>query len=920
MRLSNHRVELNFFSYGSLVGSFADESGLEVPPDLTLQLEPTGGNSLQLVARQSTSDITPPTVLQIVPADGATGNRTQDIQLSFSERMNPSTLVENNFTLVGPSGPTTADQFLVTDLGSGVRFNFDSLPVGDYALTIAAASVTDRAGNPLGASDITYNFSIAAMTATWIASGGGNWDDAANWQDGRIPQDGDDVVINVPANATVTYRSGSVLINSLTTSGKLNLTGGRLDVLDTVQVDGGITIDGGTLAGATVVGSGNVAVTGNMNNVLDGVTLNVDISLPDTYDFLRIENGLELNGTMTLGYYTRVMFRGTQSLSGTGEIVLSNTSTAYYTGLFPEQSYTTLTIDDGITVRGGNGTIGRSSAFNTASNVNVVNRGTIDADTSGRSIQITPAGGTFINEGTLRSSGGTLDVDGLIGNAGSINPVSGTVDLDGDYVLDQDVAISGAALTLRGTWDNQASLSATGGSVVLNGTPADLGVFSLDATHLYVDGTLTTSQLDQLNLNKVTLTVRGTLENTGETLAIGDGTRINSLNLDGGTIRGGTVSGEKTGGWSAGQLGGGVQLDNTSYLSVPHSESVDPRRQVTIETWIYVDAFDSTWQAIIEKGDGNVSTDSYRLLLNSNGHLQFLSSDSSGYQYISTPSGVIQRGQWHHVAGVIDRDAGQLRIYVDGTPQATGAIRTGDIYSHTTPLLLGGSLEGFDRFSGRMDEVRIWDRARSETEIQANQNQMLVGNEPGLAGYWRFEETAGLLAANEVAGGDAAEWQDLPDLIQVTSNTNNHLDGVTLDADLSLSDTSDFVRVSNGLELNARATIGPYARLQFDGTQTLGGDGEVVFSTSNATDRQGILLGQSYTTLTIDDGITVRGGNGTIGRSSYVQHWPVTSTSSTMARSMRTRRDGRFRSIPPVARSPMKGRFVPRAARSMSMG
>ncbi len=235
---------------------------------------------------------------------------------------------------------------------------------------------------------------------------------------------------------------------------------------------------------------------------------------------------------------------------------------------------------------------------------------------------------------------------------------------------------------------------------------------------------------------------------------------------------------------------------------------------------------------------------------------------------------MIQRGQWHHIAGVIDRDSGQLRIYVDGTEQATVAIRTGDIYSNSSPLLLGSSLERSDRFSGRMDEVRIWDTARSETEIQANQNQVLVGNEPGLSGYWRFEETTGLLAANEVAGGDAAQWQGLPDVIQVTSNTNNHLDGVTLDADISLSDDSDFVRVSNGLELNARATIGTYARLQFDGTQTLGGDGEVVISTSNTIARQGITIGESYTTLTIGDEMTVSGGNGTIGRIDYPWYTP----------------------------------------------
>ncbi len=155
-----------------------------------------------------------------------------------------------------------------------------------------------------------------------------------------------------------------------------------------------------------------------------------------------------------------------------------------------------------------------------------------------------------------------------------------------------------------GDWRNNDSISTTDGTVIIDGTPTDLGSFSLDGSDLFVDGTLTTAQIDQLNPNNITLTIHGTLDNAGETLELGEGTAIDGLNLDGGTIRGGTVGGETGGRWANGQLNGGVQLDNSRYLSVPHSESIDPRRQVTVETWIYVDAFDSTYQPIFQKGNG----------------------------------------------------------------------------------------------------------------------------------------------------------------------------------------------------------------------------------------------------------------------------------------------------------------------------
>jgi len=53
---------------------------------------------------------------------------------------------------------------------------------------------------------------------------------------------------------------------------------------------------------------------------------------------------------------------------------------------------------------------------------------------------------------------------------------------------------------------------------------------------------------------------------------------------------------------------------------------------------------------------------------------------------------------------------------------------------------------GFDtnqKFQGQIDEVRLWNRARSQDEIQRSMNYRLVGNEPGLIGYWRFDEAAG---------------------------------------------------------------------------------------------------------------------------------------------------------------------------------
>lgn len=46
-------------------------------------------------------------------------------------------------------------------------------------------------------------------------------------------------------------------------------------------------------------------------------------------------------------------------------------------------------------------------------------------------------------------------------------------------------------------------------------------------------------------------------------------------------------------------------------------------------------------------------------------------------------------------------------------------------------------------FKGNIDEVRVWNKARSQAEIQADMNRPLTGTEANLAGYWRLTDVSG---------------------------------------------------------------------------------------------------------------------------------------------------------------------------------
>jgi Concanavalin A-like lectin/glucanases superfamily len=122
------------------------------------------------------------------------------------------------------------------------------------------------------------------------------------------------------------------------------------------------------------------------------------------------------------------------------------------------------------------------------------------------------------------------------------------------------------------------------------------------------------------------------------------------------------------------------------------------------------------------------------------------------------PSGVnATLSQWVHFAMTWDGGAATpaVRAYVNGVLRATRtSTQAGSTMLATaqSQLTIGGNPRG-SYFNGYMDEFRVWNVARSATEITSTMNKTLAGTEPGLVGYWKFDETNGTTAADSVTGG-----------------------------------------------------------------------------------------------------------------------------------------------------------------------
>lgn len=132
------------------------------------------------------------------------------------------------------------------------------------------------------------------------------------------------------------------------------------------------------------------------------------------------------------------------------------------------------------------------------------------------------------------------------------------------------------------------------------------------------------------------------------------------------------------------------------------------------------------------------------------GRLVFAVSDGATQLSIASKRDDLNDDSWVHVACVHDTTQNQLRLYINGALDSTVTYTSlGDI-TNSDDLVLGAS--GFGSFEGQIDEVRVWDVARSSEEIASSITTPLVGNEPDLVGYWPFDEDGDEAAVGRVSG------------------------------------------------------------------------------------------------------------------------------------------------------------------------
>lgn len=178
----------------------------------------------------------------------------------------------------------------------------------------------------------------------------------------------------------------------------------------------------------------------------------------------------------------------------------------------------------------------------------------------------------------------------------------------------------------------------------------------------------------------------------------------------------------------------------TSYSQVLNSPALNPTT-ITVEAWIYPTAWG------VSQFSGSIVTkevvgySGYMLRCGANGTLSFAIGITTGVPEIFQTA-ALTLNTWQHVVGVFDGT--KLYLYINGNLIKSQA-QTGSIASNTNNLRIGGNMGFTDRFfTGKIDEVRIWNTALSAGTINTWYNKTISSCHPNyanLVGYYECDNS-----------------------------------------------------------------------------------------------------------------------------------------------------------------------------------
>lgn len=398
-------------------------------------------------------------------------------------------------------------------------------------------------------------------------------------------------------------------------------------------------------------------------------------------------------------------------------------------------------------------TVGVSNASGSISSISVAGDTAITANTTGADLILSAKNSTgdiLLTTGATDSRKATLENDGLLrvdeGTLGTNN----FADAAGDAYVEKDFENDGIAYLATLINSGNASI---GGTLGVTGISTFTGVSIHNGGAAINDVGVSDNSLVYYNRF---------LANTA----------IGNQNWADYSVP--TVTGTPTVSLANGRIGTGMNFDESDDLVSMGDKYDIGTNNRTISAWIKTT--DADGSVIVSKRPaGTAIEDGYDFVVNTSGKLQSYLGDGTFGVQVTDTGAAINDGAWHHVALVHVLTSAPV-LYVDGIARTVsvtyyntggggigGSGPTTSIDTSNGLFIGGGSSAGsFWRFAGQIDEVQMWDRAFSASEIRAlySLGQEFIQEAPEQRVYVRARRTTTQSIANDDTSPDFGTGTD----------------------------------------------------------------------------------------------------------------------------------------------------------------
>ena len=230
--------------------------------------------------------------------------------------------------------------------------------------------------------------------------------------------------------------------------------------------------------------------------------------------------------------------------------------------------------------------------------------------------------------------------------------------------------------------------------------------------------------------------------------------------------------------------------------SPPYSDTL------SIEAWIKTTSTGTDTNNIVSWGNSSPSNGSnVQFRTNTTGKLQFGSHPADGGWVAVESSRAVNTGEWVHVA--VTKAGSTVKLYINGV-EDNGGINSNSMTVDRMAIAKYYEGAAGEVFAGSIDEVRLWNDARTEAEIRQNMYRQFDNPlaEANLVSYYKFNQADGETTAIDYKGDrDGAltnmtgnEWETSPAMFGPKNC-------------LEFDGTNDYVRVDSAPAFSSTITI-----------------------------------------------------------------------------------------------------------------